>query len=94
MRKDDKEKNVGVLKLNLVEYIDGVNNCTLTLEKCPDKGATLTFSIKTTVIQNMSGGSETQSMMSVDNMSVDSPPGSEFDYDELEKPSNKANERI
>lgn len=42
----------------------------------------------------MSGGSETQSMMSVDNMSVDSPPGSEFDYDELEKPINKANERI
>jgi len=39
------------------------------------------------------GGSETQSMMSVDNMSVDSGPESEYDFDDFEKPKAESNPR-
>jgi hypothetical protein len=45
--------------------------------------------MKATLINNASGGSETQSMMSVD-MSVDSGPESEYDFDAFD--SSKAEE--
>ena len=59
LKKDDKEKNVGVVKLNLVEYLDGCSQRKMVFEKCPDKEANITFTMKATLINNMGGGSET-----------------------------------
>lgn len=73
LKKDEKEKNVGVVKINLVEFLDGSFQRTIVLEKCPDKMATIKFTLKSTLINNMGGGSETQSMVSCD-MSVDDEP--------------------
>jgi hypothetical protein len=73
---------VGVVKLNLLEFLEGTAKRKVALEKCPDKQACIEFSLKTTLINNMGGGSETQSMMSCD-VSVDSGPESEYDFGDL-----------
>ncbi len=85
LRKDDKTKNVGVVKLNLVDYLEKTSSQRqkILLEKCPDKQASIQFTLKATLI-NSSGGSETASMMSCD-MSVDSGPESEYNFDDFEK---------
>jgi hypothetical protein len=49
--------------------------------------------MKATLINNMGGGSETQSMMSCD-MSVDDEPVSEYDFGDLEKPKEEARPRV
>lgn len=85
LKKDDKEKNVGVVKINLVEYLDGSHSRTIVLDKCPDKEAHIKFTLKSTLINNMGGGSETQSMISCD-MSLDDEPQSEYDFGELNQP--------
>ena len=82
LKKEDKEKNVGVVKLNLLEFLDGSSKRKVPLEKCPDKQACVEFSMKTTLINNMGTSSETQSMMSCD-VSVDSGPESEYDFGDL-----------
>lgn len=39
MKKDDTEKKIGVVKINLAEFIDkmGQTKKKVLLEKCPDK---------------------------------------------------------
>lgn len=77
---------MGVVKINLLDFIEASQGMkrTVPLEKCPDKQANMTFVMKTTAINNMGGGSETQSMMSCD-MSVDDVPESEYDFGDLNK---------
>ena len=52
------------------------------LDKCPDKQAFIQFTLRATLI-NSASGSETASMMSCD-MSVDSGPESEYNFDDFE----------
>ena len=84
LRKDDKTKNVGVVKLNLVDYIERTSQGRqkVLLDKCPDKQASIQFTMKATLI-NSASGSETASMMSCD-MSIDSGPESEYNFDDFE----------
>lgn len=85
MKKDDKEKNVGVVKINLLDFIEATQGrkCQSGMEKCPDKSANISYTIKTTPINNMGGQSECQSMMSADVQSVDSGCDSEYDFNDL-----------
>jgi len=46
IKKEDKDKNVGRIILNLADYIENPASCSrkvVLFEKCPDKGATIDF---------------------------------------------------
>lgn len=79
----------------MIDFLDSsaFTRRTVILEKCPDKQATIQFTMKTTLINNMMAGSETQSMMSCDIKSVDSDPESEYDFGELERKPEEENKR-
>lgn len=91
IKKDEKTKSVGIVKLNLIEFIDGSVNHkmgvrqSLKLEKCPDEHAVVDFTVKSIQVTAAATGSETMSLVS-DALSVDSGPESEFDFEALEKP--------
>lgn len=76
-----------MLKINLLDFVEASQGMKrqMPLEKCPDKQANISFTMKTTPINNMGGASEAQSMMSADVQSVDSGCDSEYDFNELNK---------
>jgi hypothetical protein len=92
IKKDDKVKSVGIVKLNLIDYLEGEpmskmgTRQSLKLEKCPDEHAVVEFTVRTITVSNAATGSETMSMLS-EALSVDSGPESEFDFDAFVKPS-------
>jgi len=52
IKKGDQTKSVGIVKLNLIDFIDHSNGATknssrqqVPLEKCPDKNAFVEFTI-------------------------------------------------
>lgn len=61
------------------------------LEKCPDKRATVTFTLKTTLV-SATMGSETTSIVS-DMISVDSGPESEYNFGDLVGEESKEGDR-
>ena len=79
--KGDKSRSVGMVNLNLGTYLaqEKYEGVSCKIEKCPDKEATLVFSVFNTLI-NVTSGSETMSMMSglcgPEVMSIDSGPDS------------------
>jgi hypothetical protein len=90
IKKDDQTKSVGIVKLNLIDFIDHSNGATknssrqqVPLEKCPDKNAFVEFTIWSVLVSSNASGSETISMAS-EAMSVDSGPESEFDFGDME----------
>jgi hypothetical protein len=88
INKEDKSKNVGRVLINLGEFIGAdpmSQNAkkTMVFEKCPDKEASIEFSVKCTLVSESASG-DTLSMMS-DNMSIGSGPESEFEFDDFEK---------
>ena len=48
MAKGDQTKCVGVVKINMTDYIEPINQKRRTekLEKCVDKEATITYTVK------------------------------------------------
>jgi hypothetical protein len=82
LTKGDKSKNVGIVRINLADFMIDSSEKTLQLDKCPDKDAALTFSFKATLISE-NASSDALSMMS-DVMSIDSGPESDYDFDDLE----------
>jgi hypothetical protein len=89
LKKDEKVKSVGIVKINLVDYIDSADKVnvrqSIKLEKCPDDKAIVEFTVKSVLVSSGATGSETMSLVS-DAMSVDSGPESEFDFAALEAP--------
>lgn len=86
MKKDDTEKKIGVVKINLADYIDksaGQIKRKVLLEKCPDKTAYIEFTLKSTPLSS-GNGTDTVSMMSYD-VSVDSGPEEEYNFEDLDK---------
>ncbi len=83
---DKKTKPVGLIKLNLGAIIleQEANPASPTLkgvlEKCPDKNATLEYSIKTTLISANAGQADCLSQMSEVLSNIDSGPESEYDF--------------
>jgi len=55
------------------------------LEKCPDKNATLEYSIKTTLISANAGQADCLSQMSEVLSNIDSGPESEYDFQDFLK---------
>jgi hypothetical protein len=94
LRKDDKTKNVGVVKINLADYLDksqGLVVQKFPLDKCPDKQANIQFTLKSTLLAG-GNGSETASMMSCD-IENDSGPESEFNFEDMDKDEKPARQR-
>lgn len=61
----------------------------MNLEKCPDKHATIEFSLKTTLISANASGQDNLSQMSDVMSAYDSGPESEFDFNDfLEEDKN------
>ena len=93
--KGDKSRSVGQVVINLANYLESETpqRVKMTLEKCPDKNATLEFDIKSTLI-NVTSGSESMSMMSgavgADAMSTGSGPKSEFKFTDIDKKERRA----
>jgi hypothetical protein len=55
IKKEDKEKNIGRVLINLGDIIDAGpisagEKKTMVFEKCPDKEATIEFSVKCTLV--------------------------------------------
>ena len=82
-------KPVGMVKVNLAEFIDASSGPTKNglrqsqpLAKCPDKKANVEFTIRSVLVSANSDGSETVSMASAA-MSCDSGPESEFDFNDM-----------
>ena len=86
--KSDKSRSVGQVTINLSNYTESQSKTKYSIEKCPDKNAFIEITVKSKLI-NAVTGSDTMSMMSgfenFDNMSIDSGPDSEFNFKELEK---------
>lgn len=89
---DKKVKAVGIVKINLGTFIEeqsvsaaGPSIKTMPLEKCPDKTATIEFSLKTTLVSANASGQDNLSQMSdvQSNMDMDSGPESEFDFEDF-----------
>ncbi len=59
------------------------------MENCPDKEATVEFSLKSTLVSSNVGDGETMSMMS-DVMSMDSGPESEYDFGDFDDTKSKS----
>ena len=77
--KDDKTKSVGVLQLNLIDFIDQANAPTkngsrqsMKLEKCPDPKAYVEFTVRSVLLTANHTGAETISLGS-DGMNSESP---------------------
>ena len=91
IKKEDKIKSVGILKVNLIDYIEATSNGVakmgvvqkLKLEKCPDQNANIQFTVRSVLVSQGTTGSETMSMGS-EAMSVDSGPESEFDFGDFD----------
>ena len=83
--KGEKSKSVGMIALNLAEYIDdnsdNFKRVKVPIQKCPDKNASLEFSIRAKFISILSAAGDTMSMMSgLESMSIDSGPETEFEF--------------
>ena len=78
--KGDKSKSVGMIALNLSEFIDdsteNFRKVKKSIEKCPDKNAYMEFSIRSKLINIVNAQTgDTMSMMSgLESMSIDSGP--------------------
>ena len=90
IKKGEQVKSIGIVKVNLVEFVDASNAPTkngqrqsLPLEKCPDKNAKVDFTIRSVLVSSDATGTETISLAS-GAMSVDSGPESCFDFQDLE----------
>ena len=99
MSKDDKTKSVGIVKINLADYVEDKDNGglngerqTLSLEKCPDKTANMQMTLRTTLVSSNAAGSDAISCMISDIQSVDSGPESEYNFGDFE--SSKRPSRI
>jgi hypothetical protein len=71
INKGEKTKSVGIVKINLAEYIEdeikgGLNKVRqkLNFEKCPDKAANIQFTIFTSLISSAVSGDGISCMMS------------------------------
>ena len=87
---DKKVKAVGIVKINLGTFIEeqsvaasSINLKTMPLEKCPDKTATVEFSLKTTLVSANASGQDNLSQMSDVQSNYDSGPESEFDFEDF-----------
>ena len=88
IKKDDKTKAVGLVKINLAEFVDMPGDTEETskngkrqrclLEKCPDKKANVCFTIKSSLISSNSAETLTTISEAID---VDSGPESECNFD-------------
>ena len=91
IKKEDKTKSVGIVKVNLVDFIEATSAGAekigvvqkLKLEKCPDQNANIQFTVRSVLVSSGATGSETMSMGS-DAISVDSGPESEFDFGDFD----------
>jgi hypothetical protein len=97
--KDDKTKSVGIVKVNLADFIEDKDNGglngerqTFSLEKCPDKTANMQMTMRTTLVSSNAAGSDAISCMMSDIQSVDSGPESEYNFGDFE--SSKRSSRI
>ena len=90
---NDKTKSVGVLQLNLIDFIDQANAPTkngsrqsMKLEKCPDPKAYVEFTVRSVLLTANHTGAETISMGS-DGMNSD--PDSEFDFGDMDRDDDR-----
>lgn len=85
MQKGEKQYSVGMVSLNLATFLGKEKQrVKAPIEKCPDAGATLEFSVSNTLI-NVTSGSETMSsMQGAQVMSIDSGPDSEFKFTDVD----------
>lgn len=84
--KGDKSRSVGIINLNLADYIDNAESQKvqkLKILKCPDKDAYLECSFKSTLL-NLDAA-ETNELMfrNRDDLSLDSGPGSDVNFKDL-----------
>ena len=93
----EKTKSVGVINLNLIDFIDQANAPTkngsrqsMLLEKCLDKRATVEFTVRSVLISANYTGAETISMGSD---GIDSGPESEIDFGDIDKDSVRGRQR-
>ncbi len=96
IQKDEKIKSIGLVKLNLAEFVStsdkpdlaqslGSKKRKMLWEKCYDKEASITFELNATPIAGSAAGDgETMTMIS-DAMSIDSGPDSEFDFGDMDE---------
>ena len=93
---EKKSKAVGIVRINLGTYITeqeagGMPQVKrLALEKCPDKAATIEFSLKTTLVNANASGQDNLSQMSDVLSAYDSGPESEFDFNDSRCAKNTA----
>mmetsp|Transcript_38978 Transcript_38978/g.59266 ORF Transcript_38978/g.59266 Transcript_38978/m.59266 type:complete len:233 (+) Transcript_38978:223-921(+) len=99
--KGEKSKSVGMVALNLANYISFDEKAKVNtfkrerfpIERCPDKDSFLELEMRSTLI-SATAGSEAMSLMSgFDNMSIDSGPDSEFNFAEMESQQEKMPEQ-
>ena len=98
IKKGEKEKYVGIVKINLVDYIDTSSNGAskngqrhvLPLDKCADKNAKVAFTIRSVLVSANVSASETISLASGAN-SFGSGLDSNFDFQELESDYDESN---
>lgn len=91
IKKEDKTKSVGIIKVNLIDYIEttavGAANIgvlqKIKLDKCPDANANIQFTVRSVLVSQGATGSETMSMGS-EALSVDSGPESEFEFGDFD----------
>ena len=88
--KGEKSRSVGMININLADYIqigDQVANSQkkkLPIEKCPDKDSYMEFSVKSTLINITTGSDNISEMSGFDNMSHDSVPESEANFNDID----------
>lgn len=88
IQKGEKSRSVGQITLNLSNFTESSPITKFCIEKCPDKNAYLEMAVKSKLINTVTA-SETMSMMSgfdnLDNMSIDSTPDSEYNFNDMEE---------
>jgi excinuclease UvrABC nuclease subunit len=86
IQKGDKSRSVGMINVNLADYID--ENMSkiqkLPIEKCPDKSASLEFKIKCCLISEIQGSENMSSMSGFNDLDVDSDPETEFRFENID----------
>ena len=91
IQKGDKSRSVGMINVNLADYID--ENMSkiqkLPIEKCPDKSASLEFKIKCCLISEIQGSENMSSMSGFNDLDVDSDPETEFRFENIDKEEPK-----